>query len=80
MLRNSLLILKDDDYQRKVWFRKEIANESFPTETIDNFLENSKIILNDRNSIQQIGGNSFSLLRQLHFIVQDYIDELEEKV
>jgi hypothetical protein len=79
LLRNSIRILKDEDYQRRVWFRNEGAEESWYTETVFHFLDSSDKILDDPACVDQLGEQNFSLLRQLHDQLTDHVDLLEER-
>jgi len=78
LLKNSLRILKDHDYQRKVWFKHESQDESLYSETVYHFLENTEKILMDKESIQQLGNENFYLLKKLHNLVESHTDSLEE--
>ncbi|MBA2367391.1 MAG: hypothetical protein H0V82_00010 [Candidatus Protochlamydia sp.] len=80
LLLNSLSILKDKDYQKNVWFKNLGTDESFPSETIDHFLDNAEKILNDESCTQQLGDQNFSLLKQLHGKIKSHIDSLEATI
>src|SRR5215208_5435097 len=80
MLRNSICVLKDEDYQRNIWFRNEGTEESCYTETVNHFLESSEKILKDQTCIQQLGEQNFSLVKQLYHLVKDHVGLLEERI
>ncbi len=78
MLVNSIRILKDEDYQKKVWFRKEGYDESCYSETVFHFLESSEKILNDQHHVGLLGEQIFFILNELYNLVKEHIDLLEE--
>lgn len=80
LLRNSIRILKDENYQRRIWFRNEGPEENWYTETVFHFLDSSDKILQDPACAAQLGEQNFSLLRRLHDLLKDHVDLLEERI
>lgn len=80
MLQNSIRILKDEDYQRKVWFRDESTDVSCYTETVSHFLRTSGLIIKDPNCIVQLGEQNFSLLEHLHYLIKEHRGLLMERI
>ena len=80
LLLNSISILKDEDYQRKIWFRNEGTDESFYTDTVYHFIDSSEKILKDPTCIQQLGEQNFFLLKKLQEHVKDHVSLLEDRI
>jgi hypothetical protein len=80
MIKNSIRILRDEDYQRKVWFRNIGDEESCYTETIFHFLDASEVILSDQENIQQLGNKNFLFIKDLYEKIKEHFNELGDNI
>lgn len=79
LLINSLSILKDEDYQRRIWFREEGPEVSSYIDTVTHLLDRCKHILEYTNSSEKIGKENYDLLRKLSLLVREHVDLVEER-
>jgi hypothetical protein len=79
LLRNSIGILKDEDYQRKNWFRHEGPDSSTYIDTACHFMDRSELIFKDPGCIEQLGAESYAMLKKLYDLLVEHVHLTEDR-
>lgn len=79
LLLNSIGVLRDEDYQRKIWFQRKGPAVSTYIDTAVHFFDRSELIFNDSLSINQLGNENYSLLKKLYDLLKEHVDLTEDR-
>ncbi len=80
MLRNSLRILKDEEYQRRVWFLQEGPDVSTYSDTVVHFIGNCESIFSHSISEEYLGHENYKLIKQLYDQVIEHLNLIEDRI
>lgn len=76
---NSIGVLRDENYQRRIWFKREGPGVSSYIDTAVHFLDRSELILHDPASLGQLGEVNYSLLKKLHDLLTEHVHLTEDR-
>ena len=79
MLINSLQAIKDEEYQRRVWFHQDGPEVDSYIDSTSYFLESCEFIFKLPDVIENLGGQNYQLLKQLYDLVSVHVDRIEQK-
>lgn len=79
LLLNSIGVLRDEDYQRKIWFHREGPEVSSYIDTAVHFFDRSELIFKDPSSIEQLGEENYLLLKKLYGLLKEHVDLTEDR-
>ena len=80
MLINSLRILKDEEYQRRVWFRHEGPEVSTYIDTAAHLIGKCEIIFEDPSCVEYLGKEDYALLKKLYDLIIEHVDLTEDRI
>ncbi|MEI7488667.1 MAG: hypothetical protein WCJ72_14910 [Chryseobacterium sp.] len=80
LLSNAISVLKDEEYQRDVWFRQAGKEVSSYEDVITHFLSRCGSIFKDPSCMEQCGKENYFLLKKLYDLVIEHIDLIESRM
>ena len=80
MLINDLDILKDEAFQRRVWFRQEGPEVSYFSDTIMHFKGNYEAIFEYSVSEEYLGKENYALLKKLYDQVSEHYGLIDDRI
>lgn len=80
LLINSIESLKDEEYQKRVWFRAEGPEVDSYEDSIIHFLTYSHHILNDPSAINFIGEDRYNLIKKLNKLIRMHLNSSQSKM
>lgn len=80
LLINSLDALKDEEFQRRVWFRREGPEVDSYIDTTCHTIELCRSLFKDPNCIEYLGKETYESLKKLHDLVLEHVDLTEERI
>lgn len=80
LLLNSIGILRDEGFQRRVWFRGDSPEVCTYIDTACHFLDRSKSIFTDLSCIEQLGEENYSQLKKLRSLVKEHVGLTEDRI
>lgn len=85
LLNNSIDHLKDEEYQRRVWFwdgetEKEGIEVDSYLSTAEHLLNSCKRIFEDPTCIEYLGSENYNLLKKLRDLVYEHVDLTEARL
>ena len=80
LLINSIPLLKDEEYQRRVWFQKKGPEQDSYSQAILHFIGSCESILKNPSSIHILGEENYSLLKKLYDLIVDHYDLIESRI
>ena len=82
LIRNSIRILEDEDYQRRAWFRVDPTSSevSSYSEIIIHLLSVCDLIFEEPTSKDYLGEENYTLLKKLNDLASDHLDFTESRL
>lgn len=80
LLLNSIPLLKDEEYQRRVWFRHEGSEVDSYSETALHFIGGCETIFKYPSCLDFLGQENYQLLKKLYDLVIDHFDLIESRI
>lgn len=80
ILINSIKALKDEDYQRRVWFRLEGPEVDSYIDTTVYLIDRCKAFFNDSSYAKELDTENYILLKKLYDLVLDHVHLTEERI
>ena len=80
LIINTTRVLKDEDFQRRIWFRREGPEVSSYIDTGVFFVANTKQILDDPENEEYLGKETYALLKKLYDLLIEHIDRTEDRI
>lgn len=80
ILKNAVVALKDEEYQQRVWFRRQGPEVDSYLETTTHFIDRCETLFKDSNYLKYFGEEETALLKKLYDLVLQHLYLLEDKV
>jgi len=80
LILNATRILKDEEYQRRIWFKHEGPEVSSYTETNVYFLNTCEKIFQDTAAEEQLGEETYGMLKKLYQLVDEHFESVDERI
>lgn len=80
MLLNSIGVLKDEEFQRDIWFRRNGPEVSTYIDTACHFFDTSASIFKDPSCVDYLGEEIYSKLKKLHDLLKDHVHLTEDRI
>lgn len=79
ILNNALSPIKDEEYQRRVWFGNGIEHGELSTfiDATIYLISRCKYIFNIPGSAEELGQENYDKLKMLYDLVNQYVDDVE---
>ncbi|MBA2367988.1 MAG: hypothetical protein H0V82_03070 [Candidatus Protochlamydia sp.] len=77
--RNAIKALKDEGYQRRVWFRAEGPEVSSYIDTTIHFIDRFELIFDKTNCSKYLGEKNYFLLKRLYNLILEHVDSTQAK-
>lgn len=79
LILNSLLILKDEDYQKNIWFRTKGPEVGSYGDTTIYFLNSCEYIFKNPKCVLFLGKDNYDLLKKLYDLVLQHLHLTENR-
>ena len=76
---NALEFLKDEEYQKKIWFRKEGPQSSSYLEVVEYFISRCDMLFNNLNLKEFLGNDNYVMLKNLYDLIINHLDDAENR-
>lgn len=80
ILINSIRALKDEDYQRRVWFRLEGPEVDSYIDSTVHLIGRCESLFSDLESVKDLGSENYTLLKKLYDLVVAHVDSTEARI
>lgn len=80
ILTNALGSLKDEDFQRRVWFHQQGAEVSSYIDCTTHFLDRCESIFKLQDAEESLGVETNKLLKTLYELISIHVDDTENKM
>lgn len=80
LLKNSLVYLKDEKYQQKIWFKEEGPEIDSYSDTCLHFIGCCESIFKYDKSQNYLGDECHKNLKKLYDLVSEHFDSLEKRI
>lgn len=80
ILINAIHALKDEDYQRRVWFRFEGPEVDSYIDTTVYLIGRCESLFRDTNCIKDLGSENYALIKKLYDLVLEHVDTTEARI
>ena len=80
ILINSIRALKDEDYQKRIWFRFEGPEVDSYLDTIIHFIDRCEALFEEPNCINDLGNENYAFLKKLYDLVLEHLHATENRI
>ena len=80
LLLNSIGVLRDEDYQKRVWFGREGPEVSSYIDTAFHFFDRSELIFKDPQCREYLGEETYTMLKKLYDLLIEHVDLTEDRL
>jgi hypothetical protein len=80
ILVNSIRALKDEDYQKRIWFRMEGPEVDSYFDTTVHLIDRCQVLFKDPSCAEDLGNENYILLKRLHDLVLEHVHATEERI
>lgn len=80
ILINSIKALKDEEYQKRVWFRLEGPEVDSYIDTTVHLIDRCQALFKDPNCVEDLGNENYALLKKLYDLVSEHVRVTEERI
>lgn len=77
---NAIQALKDEEYQRRVWFRAEGPEVDSYIDTTIHLIEKCETIFEKANCSEYLGEKNYVLLKKLYDLILEHVDSTQAKM
>lgn len=79
LILNALESLKDEEYQKRVWFRNEGPESNSYFQVIEYFISRCELLFNIEDLEELLGNDNYEALKTLYDLVIKHLDSTESK-